>query len=183
MNPDTIIRILFTSGSTGIPKGVINTQRMWCSNQEMIRTHLAFLADEPPILLDWTPWNHTFGGSHDIGVALYNGGSLYIDDGKPTPDLFEKTVRNLLEVAPTFYLNVPRGWEALIPYLRREPDFRKHFFSRLKLMFYAGAGLSQHVWDELVELSVETCGERVLMLTGLGSTETAPSTARFVVVS
>jgi len=174
VNPDTIIRILFTSGSTGIPKGVINTQRMWCSNQEMIRTHLAFLADEPPILLDWTPWNHTFGGSHDIGVALYNGGSLYIDDGKPTPDLFEKTVRNLLEVAPTFYLNVPRGWEALIPYLRREPDFCKHFFSRLKLMFYAGAGLSQHVWDELVELSVETCGERVLMLTGLGSTETAP---------
>jgi len=173
-NADTIIRILFTSGSTGIPKGVINTHRMWCSNQEMIRTHLAFLADEPPVLLDWTPWNHTFGGSHDIGLVLYNGGSLYIDDGKPTPDLFEKTVRNLREIAPTIYLNVPRGWEALLPYLRREPKFREHFFSRLKLMFYAAAGLSQHVWDQLAELSVKACGERVLMLTGLGSTETAP---------
>ncbi len=174
VTPDTVVRILFTSGSTGIPKGVINTQRMWCSNQEMIRTHLAFLADEPPVLLDWTPWNHTFGGSHDVGLIIYNGGTLYIDDGKPTPQMFGRTVENLREIATTFYLNVPAGWEALVPHLRRDPEFRTHFFSRLKCMLYAGAGLSQHVWEQLAELSVEACGERVLMVTGLGSTETAP---------
>jgi feruloyl-CoA synthase len=174
VTPDTIVRILFTSGSTGIPKGVINTQRMWCSNQEMIRTHLGFLADEPPVLLDWTPWNHTFGGSHDLGLIIYNGGTLYIDDGKPTAELFGRTVQNLREIATTFYLNVPRGWELLVPYLRRDPEFRKHFFSRLQCMLYAGAGLSQSVWDELSTLSIEACGERVLMVTGLGSTETAP---------
>src|SRR5262245_42551479 len=154
VTPDTIIRVLFTSGSTGIPKGVINTQRMWCSNQEMIRNRLAFLGDEPPVLLDWTPWNHTFGGSHDIGLVLYNGGTLYIDDGKPTPQLFGRTVENLREIANTFYLNVPRGWELLVPFLRREPEFRNHFFSRLKCMLYAGAGLAQHVWEQLAELSV-----------------------------
>ena len=174
ITPDTIIRILFTSGSTGIPKGVINTQRMWCSNQEMIRNRLAFLAEEPPVLLDWTPWNHTFGGSHDIGLVIYNGGTMYIDDGKPTAQLIERTVQNLREIATTFYLNVPRGWELIVPYLRNEPKLREHFFSRLQCMLYAGAGLSQHVWDAIAELSVEACGERVVMVTGLGSTETAP---------
>jgi feruloyl-CoA synthase len=174
VTPDTIVRILFTSGSTGIPKGVINTQRMWCSNQEMIRNRLAFLADGPPVLLDWTPWNHTFGGSHDIGLVLYNGGTFYIDDGKPSGQLIEKTVENLREIATTFYLNVPRGWELLVPYLRSDRKFREHFFSRLQGMLYAGAGLSQHVWDQIAELSVDACGERVIMVTGLGSTETAP---------
>ena len=174
VTPDTIVRILFTSASTGIPKGVINTHRMWCSNQEMIRTHLAFLADEPPVLLDWTPWNHTFGGSHDLGLIVYNGGTMYIDDGKPTPELFGRTVENLREIATTFYLNVPRGWEMLLPYLRDDRAFRDHFFSRLKCMLYAGAGLSQPVWQELADLSAESCGERVLMVTGLGATETAP---------
>ncbi len=171
---DTVVKILFTSGSTGTPKGVINTHRMWCSNQEMIRTHLGFLADEPPVLLDWTPWHHTFGGNHDVGLVIYDGGTLYIDDGKPVPGQFEKSVRNLREIATTFYLNVPKGWEALLPYLRDDAGFRNHFFSRLSLMWYAGAGLSQSVWDELAELSVAACGDRVLMLTGLGSTETAP---------
>ena len=137
VTPDTIIRILFTSGSTGIPKGVINTQRMWCSNQEMIRNRLAFLAEGPPILLDWTPWNHTFGGSHDIGLVMYNGGTLYIDDGKPTPQLFARTIENLREIATTFYLNVPRGWELLVPYLRNEPEFRKHFFSIVWMVRHA----------------------------------------------
>ncbi len=171
---DTVVKILFTSGSTGVPKGVVNTHRMWCSNQEMIRTHLGFLGDEPPVLLDWTPWHHTFGGNHDVGLVIYDGGSLYIDDGKPVPGLFEKSIRNLREIATTFYLNVPKGWESLVPYLRADVEFRKHFFSRLSLMWYAGAGLSQTVWDELAELSIAACGERVLMLTGLGATETAP---------
>ena len=175
VTPDMIAKFLFTSGSTGAPKGVINTQRMLCANQEMIAAHLAFLRDEPPVLLDWLPWNHTFGGNHNVGLTVYKGGSLYIDDGKPMPGAIERTVRNLREVAPTVYFNVPRGFEALLPYFRKEKPLRDLFFSRLKLMFYAGAGLSQHVWDEFEALALETCGERIAMITGIGSTETAPS--------
>jgi feruloyl-CoA synthase len=171
---DTIVKFLFTSGSTGMPKGVINTQRMWCSNQAMIAACLPFLTEEPPVLVDWTPWNHTFGGNHDIGLTIYNGGTLYIDDGRPVPGAFDESVRNLREIATTFFLNVPRGFECLVPYLRSDKKLREVFFSRLKLMWYAGASLSQPVWDELDALSIETTGERVLMLTGLGSTETAP---------
>jgi feruloyl-CoA synthase len=171
---ETVVKFLFTSGSTGTPKGVITTQKMWCSNQEMIATCLAFLKNEPPVLVDWTPWNHTFGGSHDVGLIIYNGGTLYIDDGRPIPGAFEESVRNLREIATTFYLNVPRGYECLVPYLRAEKKLRETFFSRLHMMFYAGASLSQPVWDELDALSIETTGERVLMLTGLGATETGP---------
>jgi feruloyl-CoA synthase len=171
---DTIVKFLFTSGSTGMPKGVINTQRMWCSNQAMIAACLPFLTEEPPVLVDWTPWNHTFGGNHDIGLTIYNGGTLYIDEGRPVPGAFEESVRNLREIATTFFLNVPRGFECLVPFLRADKKLREVFFSRLKLMWYAGASLSQPVWDELDALSISTTGERVLMLTGLGSTETAP---------
>jgi len=174
VTPDTIVKFLFTSGSTGMPKAVINTQRMWTSNSEMARMHLAFVRDEPPVIIDWLPWNHTFGGNADVGLVLYTGGTLYIDHGKPAPGLFGISIENLRDVAPTIYLNVPKGFESLIPYLRNDAELREHFFSRLKLLFYAGAGLSQHVWDELTDLAMETCGERVLMLTGLGSTETAP---------
>ncbi|HLK50442.1 MAG TPA: feruloyl-CoA synthase [Bryobacteraceae bacterium] len=174
VNADTVAKILFTSGSTGWPKGVINTHRMWSSNQAMACAYFAFLEEEPPVIVDWLPWNHTFAGNADMGMILYNGGTLYIDHGKPAPGFFEETVRNLREVAPTMHMNVPRGFEMLVPYLRREPRLRKNFFRRLKVMYYAGAGLSQHVWDELEQLAIETCGERILMLTGLGSTETAP---------
>jgi feruloyl-CoA synthase len=174
-NPDTIAKILFTSGSTGVPKGVINTQRMLTSNQEIVRSILAFVAEEPPVLCDWMPWNHTFGGNHDFGFVLYNGGSLYIDEGKPTPSGIETTIRNLEDVAPTVYLNVPKGFEALLPYLQDRPGFRERFFSRLKLFYYAGAGLSQPVWDELQRQAVEACGEELVMFTGLGSTETGPA--------
>jgi feruloyl-CoA synthase len=171
---DSIAKILFTSGSTAMPKGVINTHRMWSSNQEMARAMMEFLADEPPVLVDWLPWNHTFAGNSDVGLVLYNGGTYYIDDGKPTPSHFHETIRNLKEIGPTIHLNVPKGFEAIAGALREDPELRKTFFSRLRLMYYAGAGLSQPVWDALETLSIETCGERILMLAGLGSTETAP---------
>src|SRR3954466_2031634 len=129
LTPSTIAKLLYTSGSTGRPKGVINTQRMLCSNQEMLRTVLPLLSEEPPILCDWLPWNHTFGGNHNFGIVLYNGGTLYIDAGKPTPAAFETTMRNLREVATTAYFNVPRGFELLLPVLREDESFRRHFFS------------------------------------------------------
>jgi feruloyl-CoA synthase len=170
----TIAKVLFTSGSTGQPKGVINTQLMLCANQAMIRAGFAFLADEPPVLVDWPPWNHTFGGNHDFGMVLDNGGSFYIDEGRPLPGAIEATVRNLRDVAPTIYLNVPKGYEMLLPYLRSDAELRARFFSRLKALFYAGASLAQHVRNELEELAVATTGERIIFLASLGSTETAP---------
>jgi feruloyl-CoA synthase len=175
VGPDTIAKFLFTSGSTGTPKGVINTQRMLCSNQAMIRAGLAFIADEPPVLVDWPPWNHTFGGNHDFGMVLRNGGSFYIDEGKPLPGAIEATVRNLREIAPTIHLNVPKGFEMLLPYLRSDAVLRQNFFSRMKVLFYAGASLARHVWDELQQMAVETTGERIIFLSSLGSTETAPA--------
>jgi len=174
VGPDTVFKILFTSGSVAKPKGVMNTHRMWCSNQEMIRACWPFLAEEPPVILEWLPWNHTFAGNKDMGLVLYNGGSLYLDGGRPVPGQFEETICNLREIAPTIFLNVPIAFDALVPYLRRDRNLAKHFFSNLKVMFYAAAGLSQRTWDDLEEIALETTGQRVLMLTGLGSTETAP---------
>jgi feruloyl-CoA synthase len=175
VGPQAIAKILFTSGSTGQPKGVINTQRMLCANQAMIRAGLAFLADEPPVIVDWLPWNHTFGSNHNFGLVLDNGGSLYIDEGKPLPGAIEATVRNLRDIAPTVYFNVPKGFEMLVPYLAAEQALRETFFSRLKVMFYAGAALAQHVLDAYEELAVKTTGERILFMSSLGSTETAPA--------
>ena len=175
VGPATIAKILFTSGSTGQPKGVINTQLMLCANQAMIRAGLAFLADEPPVIVDWLPWNHTFGSNHNFGLVLDNGGSLYIDEGKPLPGGIDATVRNLRDIAPTIYFNVPKGFEMLLPYLAAEPALRETFFSRLKIMFYAGAALAQHVLDAYEKLAIETTGERILFMSSLGSTETAPA--------
>jgi feruloyl-CoA synthase len=175
VGPDTVAKILFTSGSTGMPKGVINTQRMLCSNQQQLLQTFPFLEDEPPTIVDWLPWNHTFGGNHNFGMTLYNGGTFYIDDGKPVSGAIEQTVQNLREIAPTLYFNVPKGFEELIVYFHREPELRKKFFSRVSLLFYAGAGLAQSVWDDLERLALETCGERILISTGLGCTESGPS--------
>jgi feruloyl-CoA synthase len=172
--PDTIAKLLFTSGSTGQPKAVINTQRMLCANQQMLAQALPYLAEVPPVLVDWLPWHHTAGGNHNIGIVLYNGGTLYIDAGKPLPGLIETTVRNLREVGPTIYFNVPRGYEALLPHLRADEVLRKTFFGRLGLMQYAAAVLPQPVWKAYEELAVATCGERILWITGYGATETAP---------
>jgi feruloyl-CoA synthase len=174
VGPDTIAKILFTSGSTGRPKGVINTQRMLCSNQEMIRTVMQFLTDEPPVLCDWLPWNHTAGGNHNFGLVLYNGGTFYIDEGRPVPGAIETTVRNLREVAATAHFTVPRTYEALMPFLRTDAVLRARFFSKLKIFFYAAAGLSQKFFDDMQALAVDALGAKLLWVTGLGATETAP---------
>jgi feruloyl-CoA synthase len=174
VGPETLAKFLFTSGSTGTPKAVIHSHRMLCSNLQQIIECLPFMAEAPPVLVDWLPWNHTFGGSHNFGLTLYNGGTLYIDDGKPVPQLIGKTIDNLREIAPTVYFNVPRGFEEIAAALDADRALAKHFFSRVKMLFYAAAGLSQPVWDRLHRVAEETCGERILMITGLGMTETAP---------
>ena len=174
VGPDTIAKFLFTSGSTGMPKAVINTQLMLCSNMAMTSAHFEFMLTTPPVTLDWSPWNHTAGGNHDFNLFLYNGGTFYVDDGKPAPGAIEATVRNLRDISPTWYFNVPKGYAALVPYLQQDEELCRSFFKNLKLLWYAGAGMAQHIWDALDELSVRTTGERIMVLTGLGSTETAP---------
>jgi feruloyl-CoA synthase len=175
VGPQTIAKVLFTSGSTGLPKGVITTQGMLTSNQAMMKHWLAFLADEPPVLLDWLPWNHTFGGNHNFGLVLYNGGTLYIDDGKPTPAGFSESLRNLREVAPSIYFNVPKGYEDLVAALRTDEDLAKIIFGKLRLTFYSAASLPRHLSDELDRMAVAATGAKVPMVTGFGATETAPS--------
>src|SRR6476661_7987168 len=174
VTPDSIAKFLFTSGSTGNPKAVINTHRMLCSNQAMLASGFAFVADEPPVVVDWLPWSHTFGSNHNFNMVLTNGGSLYIDDGNPTPPGVPKTARNLREIAPTIYFNVPKGYEALISHFRTDDALRRNFFSRLKVLFYTGAGLNQTTWEQLTQLAIETTGERIIFLSSLGSTETSP---------
>jgi feruloyl-CoA synthase len=174
VDPDGVAKILFTSGSTGQPKGVVNTHRMLCANQQMIREAFPFMAEDPPVLLDWLPWHHTFGGNHNAGIVLYNGGTLHMDEGRPVPGGFEESLRNLREVAPSIYFNVPRGFEEVVHHLKADPALRRHFFSRLRMMFYSAAGLPQHIWDELDAMAVAERGAPVPMITGLGSTETAP---------
>jgi feruloyl-CoA synthase len=171
---DNIAKFLFSSGSTGLPKAVINTHRMICSNQQMILQGFRFLSETPPIIVDWMPWNHTAGGNHNTGMTLYNGGTLYIDDGRPTSQGIATTVRNLREIAPTVYFNMPRGYDLLLECFRDDAKLRENFFSRLKFMFYAGAALSQPLWDAYRKLMMDVCGERILMATGLGATETSP---------
>jgi len=171
---DTVAKFLFTSGSTGTPKAVPNTHRMICANQTQTRESFAFLKEEPPVVLDWAPWNHTAGGNKVFFMTMFSGGTLYIDDGRPTKADTWKTVRNLKEVSPTWYFNVPTGFDALIPYLEEDAELRQNFFRNLRMLWYAGASLAQHLWDALERLAVETTGGRIVIGTGLGATETAP---------
>lgn len=174
IRPDWIAKYLFTSGSTGLPKGVINTHRMMASNQQAIAQIWPFLRDSRPVLLDWLPWNHTFGGNHNFNLVLRQGGTLHIDDGKPAPGLVERTVANLREVSPTIYFNVPAGYAMLIPYLEKDEALCRRFFQNLKMIFYAGAALPPDLWARLEALSIKTLGHRVTMTSSWGSTETAP---------
>jgi feruloyl-CoA synthase len=175
VGPDTVAKFLFTSGSTRAPKAVVNTHRMLCANLQMIRQAFAFLKDEPPVLVDWLPWNHTFGGNHNVGITLYNGGTLYIDEGKPTAGGIGQTLRNLREISPTIYFNVPKGFEEIAAAMDHDAQLRANLFRRVKAFMFSGAGLSQAVWDRLDAHAEAAIGERVRILTGLGMTETAPS--------
>jgi len=174
VKPETLAKILFTSGSTGIPKGVINTHRMLCANQQQLAQAWPFVEDAPPVVVDWLPWNHTFGGNHNFNMVLRNGGTLYVDGGKPLPGLVETTVRNLKEIAPTMYFNVPRGFDLLLPYLEDDADLRRNFFGNLQVLFYAAAALPLNLWDRLKSLARREDRADLAMLSAWGSTETSP---------
>ena len=171
---DTIVKFLFTSGSTKLPKAVINTNRLCCANQQQMSQSMPVLSEQPLVLVDWLPWNHTFGGNHNFGMVVFHGGTMYIDDGKPTPALIQETLRNLREIAPTVYFNVPTGYEAIANAMKSDDALRKNFLSRVKMFFYAGAALAQPVWDSLYESEEREIGERIVMTSGLGMTESGP---------
>jgi feruloyl-CoA synthase len=177
VNPDTVVKLLFTSGSTGVPKGVITTQQTLCSALRISLAYDSALIEQPPVLVDWLPWSHILGGTISFGSALFNGGTLYIDDGKPLPGHIEQTVRNLREIAPTFYSNVPKGYEELVPWLRRDRVLRQNFFSRLQILQYSGASIAQHVCDAFDELAIVTTGRPAPFWGVLGSTEAGLITA------
>jgi feruloyl-CoA synthase len=175
IGPGTVAKLLFTSGSTAAPKGVINTHRMQCANQAMLQSIWPFLSVEPPVLVDWLPWSHTFGGNHNLNLTLFNGGTVYIDDGRPAPPLFGRTLAALRDNAPTVYFNVPAGFALLAPALEADRELARHFFSRLRFMFYAGAALPDALAARLRALAKHVADHEVPLTSSWGTTETAPA--------
>lgn len=176
VGPDTLAKILFTSGSSSDPKGVLTTQKMMCANQSQIASALPFLKERPPRIMDWLPWNHVFGGSHNTLMMLAHGGSLYIDNGKPTSSGFAETVRNIIDKPGTLSFNVPVGFSMLVHEMETNMALRKAYFGDLDMLFYAGASLPQEVWTRLEEMAIEIRGKLPLMISSWGMTETAPAT-------
>jgi feruloyl-CoA synthase len=176
ITPDTVGKLLFTSGSTGMPKAVINTQRMMCANVAMM-TQVRPRDPKGPqaTYLDWMPWNHTMGGNALFNPALTEGGTLYIDDGRPLPGQFDATIRNLREISPTYYANVPAGYAALAAAMERDDALCRNFFKNLALMAYGGARLPDDLYERMQALAVRATGMRIVFYTGWGSTETAPT--------
>ena len=175
LSPDGTAKILFTSGSTGAPKGVLNTHRMLAANQQMIRQAWPFLGRERPVIVDWLPWSHTFGGNHNLNMMISSGGTLYVDAGRPVPALFGQTIRNLTDVPPTIYFNVPAGYAQLVPALEADPEFAARFFSRLRLVFNAAAALPAALRDRLAAVAERTVGHQIPVTGSWGATETAPA--------
>jgi feruloyl-CoA synthase len=174
VGPATVAKVLFTSGSTGFPRGVVNTQRMLCANQAAIATLWPFLGEAPPVTVDWLPWSHTFGSNHNVNMILRSGGTLYVDGGRPAPGLVDQTVKNLREIAPTLYFNVPRGYDLLLPFLESDEALRKHVFGNLDLLFYAAAALPPSTRARLVKVAEAAGRSDVFITSAWGSTETAP---------
>jgi feruloyl-CoA synthase len=176
ITPDTVGKLLFTSGSTGMPKAVINTQGMMCANAAMMMQARPRNADGPQATyLDWMPWNHTMGGNALFNPVLTEGGTLYIDDGRPMPGMIDETLRNLREVSPTYYANVPAGYAALAAAMEKDDALCRSFFKNLGLMAYGGARLPDDLYERMQALAVRATGERIVFYTGWGSTETGPT--------
>ena len=176
ITPDTVGKLLFTSGSTGMPKAVINTQAMMCANAAMMMQVRPGDPHGPQATyLDWMPWNHTMGGNALFNPVLTEGGTLYIDDGRPMPGMIEETLRNLREISPTYYANVPAGYAALAAAMEKDDALCRSFFKNLGLMAYGGARLPDDLYDRMQALAVRATGQRIVFYTGWGSTETAPT--------
>ncbi len=174
VTPDHVVKYLFTSGSTGTPKAVINTNRMICAMQAMVRDCYRFLEHKPPVVLDWMPWNHTAAGNKTFYMVMTNGGTYYIDDGRPVGGKFEETARNLRDISCSWYFTVPIGFDLLVDELEKDRELARKFYTNIDMLFYAGAGMAQHTWDRLMQIGKQVTGRNILLATGLGSTETAP---------
>jgi len=172
--PGSVAKYLFTSGSTGSPKAVVNTHRMLCANQKQLQLIYPFVKEEPPVIVDWLPWSHTFGGNEVFFLVMAQGGTLYIDKGKPLGKSIEETIRNLKSVSPTIYFNVPTGFDQLVSRMEHDAELKRAFFAKLRMVFYAGAGMPQRTWTRLEEMSVESTGRPMAVVTAWGATETAP---------